>query len=296
MISFNHVEFIAQALDSVIGQLTSFEYEIVIGDDCSTDGTEQIIRSYQQRLPGKIKRISRNANVGMCRNFSETLQSSCGEYLALLEGDDYWTDPSKLQLQAEYLDLNRDCAICHHKVDHIAWPSGELLKEYPPIRYRREHHSPGELARFNYIQTCSVMFRRALMPSLDAEFEDLPLGDWPLFALVSEYGWVGYLDRTMAHYRIHSNNTWNNRPAPYKLKAMEGMAWYLRARVHGRSKDLWEDTLLALAFKDIVLAIRAAAVLKTFDKIVCFIKRSVEFRKPFWLLTRFWSYYRSHSV
>lgn len=292
MITYNHGAFIGQALDSVLGQQTRFAYEIVIGDDCSTDTTGPIIGAYQQKHPGTIKTISRKSNVGMGRNFRETLEACAGEYVAILEGDDYWTDPSKLQLQAEYLDANPGCALCHHKVEHVA--NDRALREYPPARYRREHLLPRELARFNYIQTCSVMFRRSWMPALDAEFQELKLGDWPLFVLVSEQGWVGYLDRTMASYRVHANNSWNNRPATYKLQAMESMAWYLRARV--KAKDLWEDTLLALAFKDILLALQSSAMGAALGKALQFIERSIEFRKPFWVFTRLWGYYRSYRA
>jgi glycosyltransferase involved in cell wall biosynthesis len=294
MITYNHAEFVTQALDSVLAQRTQFDYEIVIGDDCSTDGTNTIISGYQEEHPGKIKAISRKTNAGMGRNFREILESCTGEYLAILEGDDYWTDPCKLQLQAEYLDRNRGCALCHHKVNHIAWPGGNILKEYPPERFRREHLLPRELARFNYIQTCSVMLRRGLMPALDEEFQELKLGDWPLFVLLNERGWVGYLDRTMSHYRVHSNNGWNNRPASYKLKAMESMAWYLWARV--KTRDLWEDTILALAFKEILLALQAADLRTAIGKALRFIESSIEFKKPFWIFTRLWGYYRSYKA
>jgi glycosyltransferase involved in cell wall biosynthesis len=109
IITFNHAEFIAKALDSVLMQLTSFDYEIIVGDDCSTDGTREIIQTYQQRWPAKITTVFREKNVGMMRNFKETVEQCTGNYIALLEGDDYWTDLNKLQLQAEYLDGHPNC-------------------------------------------------------------------------------------------------------------------------------------------------------------------------------------------
>lgn len=295
-ICFNQAQFIGQALDSVLMQKTAFEYEIVIGDDCSTDGTREILADYQHRWPAKVKPILREKNVGMQRNGIDTIEKCCGEYLAFLEGDDYWTDPEKIQKQVDYLDAHRDCALVHHKVDHIAWPGGESLGEYPPPRYRVERPDPRLLAMFNFIQTCSVMLRRKWLPPFDQPFQELKLGDWPLCVLLSERGWVGYLDRTMAHYRVHASNNWNNRPSDYKIRAMEKMAWYLLERVDDSAKDAWRDTLLALAFKDLGLALAGLSAGQTLDKFKVFIKRSAEFKKPFWVLNRLWPYYRANYL
>lgn len=224
MITFNHAHFIAKALDSILMQRVSFEYEIVIGDDCSTDGTTEILKDYQRRWPDRVKPVFHATNVGMVRNAMETLANCRGEYVAFLEGDDYWTDPDKLQMQVDYLEEHDGCAICHHKVDHLAWPEGRIIREFPPLKYRAFQSDGESLAKFNYIQTCSVVFRRKLLPPLDAQFQELSLGDWPLFVLLSQRGWIGYVDRTMAHYRVHANNSWNSRPADYKIRAMEKMA------------------------------------------------------------------------
>jgi glycosyltransferase involved in cell wall biosynthesis len=296
IITFNHAEFIAKALDSVLMQSTSFDYEIIVGDDCSTDGTREIIQDYHRRWPAKIKPLLHPKNIGMMRNFTQTMEECTGDYVAILEGDDYWTDSNKLQLQAEYLDNHLDRALCHHRVDHVASPSGTKIREFPPPRYRADQANGRGLAMYNYIQTCSVMFRRKWLPPLDAQFEELKLGDWPIFTLLSERGGIGYIDRTMAHYRVHSSNSWNKRPADYKLRAMEQMAWYLHDRVETSSKDFWQDTILALAFKDLALAARSFSPVKFLSRLKLFISRSRQFRKPFWIFKRLWPYYRANYL
>lgn len=295
-ISFNQAEFVGKALDSVLMQKTSFEYEIIIGDDCSTDGTTEIIREYSRRWPEKIKPVFREKNIGMQKNGIQTLGRCRGEYLAFLEGDDYWTDPNKIQTQVNYLDSHPDCALVHHKVEHIAWPSAKAIGEYPPPRYRVERPDPRILAMFNFIQTCSMMTRRKWLPTFDDQFQELKLGDWPLCVLLSERGWLGYIDQTMAHYRVHANNSWNNRPAEYKIRAMEKMAYYLLERVRDNSKDVWKDTLLALAVKDLGLAITSLSPRAIVDRLMVFIDRSAKFRKPFWLFNRLWPYYRANYL
>src|SRR5437762_2102790 len=104
LITFNQAQFLSQALDSILMQRVSFEYEIVIGDDGSTDGSADLIKSYQRRWPEKIKPVLQEKNVGMMRNAVDTLENCHGEYVACLEGDDYWTDPDKVQCQVDYLD------------------------------------------------------------------------------------------------------------------------------------------------------------------------------------------------
>src|SRR3954463_15222753 len=103
MITYNHAAFIAQALDSVLAQHTDFDFEIVIGDDASSDGTRKIIEEYQARWPKIIKPVFHQPNVGMMKNFRQTLERCSGDYIAILEGDDYWTNQNKLTLQVDYL-------------------------------------------------------------------------------------------------------------------------------------------------------------------------------------------------
>ncbi|HSU53605.1 MAG TPA: glycosyltransferase [Candidatus Dormibacteraeota bacterium] len=295
-ITFNHAPFIRQALESILTQRVSFDYEIVVGDDCSTDGMRAILEEYQRRFPDRIKPIFRDKNVGMMRNVVETLNQCQGDYIACLEGDDYWTDPDKLQLQVDFMDQNPGCALCHHRVAHIASPGETVIREFPASRFRAPRSEPHWLAILNYIQTCSVVFRRKWMPSFDEEFLSLKLGDWPLFALLSERGSIEYLDRTMAHYRVHAGNSWNNRAADYKLRAMEGMAQYLLPRVSDETKPLWRDMLVALALKDLFLAIRTLSPPKISDRLNFFFAQSARLGKPFWLFTRLWPYYKAHYL
>jgi glycosyltransferase involved in cell wall biosynthesis len=102
MITYNHEKFIAQAIDSILMQQTDFEYEIVVGDDFSKDRTRAILDNYKKKHPSKIKLLFPDRNLGMHRNFIQTLNSCQGQYVALLEGDDYWTSPYKLQKQVDF--------------------------------------------------------------------------------------------------------------------------------------------------------------------------------------------------
>jgi glycosyltransferase involved in cell wall biosynthesis len=112
MMTYNHERFIAQAIESVLEQKTSFDLELVIGEDCSTDGTRKIVAEYARKYPEKIKAMFRETNLGMTANGIQTLRECRGRYIALLEGDDYWTDPLKLQKQVDFLDVHPTCTAC----------------------------------------------------------------------------------------------------------------------------------------------------------------------------------------
>lgn len=110
ILAYNHENYIRQALESVVGQRTNFRFEAVVGEDCSTDGTREIVREYARKYPDIIKPLFRKKNLGACRNVVSTLRRCRGEYVAFLECDDYWLDMEKLQKQADYLDAHPECS------------------------------------------------------------------------------------------------------------------------------------------------------------------------------------------
>ena len=116
MITYNHADFIDQALESVLQQQVDFSFGIVIGDDASTDDTLEIIKRYQSKYPDKIEILQSTKNLGGRINFIRTLQACRGKYIALLEGDDYWNDPLKMQKQVDFLESHPQCALCFTNV------------------------------------------------------------------------------------------------------------------------------------------------------------------------------------
>ncbi len=113
MITYNHEKFIVQAIESAVMQKTSFDFELVIGDDISSDKTFEICKEYQQKYPHIIKLLHYEKNVGVSNNLVNVYNACKGKYVAILEGDDYWTDEYKLQKQADYLDANKNCSLVY---------------------------------------------------------------------------------------------------------------------------------------------------------------------------------------
>jgi len=209
MTTYNQEHFIDQAIQSVLSQETDFPVELVIGEDYSTDRTRPIVKQYARRYPRQIRLLLRAKNLGPQHNLAETLRACGGRYIALLEGDDYWTSAQKLQKQVAFLESHPQCAECFHAVTFF-FEDGRCAPfvERPPDGVKTVS-TLEDLLRINYMTYCSVMFRRRLLDRFPDWYYTQIAVDWLLFILIAENGWIGYLDETMAAYRMHSRGVWS---------------------------------------------------------------------------------------
>jgi glycosyltransferase involved in cell wall biosynthesis len=162
MITYNHEKYIAQALDSVLMQKTSCCYEIVIGEDCSTDDTRAILKTYESNYPHIIKPVYYKENVGAFRNAYEfTLPLCKGKYIACLEGDDYWIDPYKLQKQVDFLEANSDYGMVHTGVNVVDNENQLILISNSPKPSGEVFYDL--ILKSAFIVTCSVCVRRDIV-------------------------------------------------------------------------------------------------------------------------------------
>lgn len=213
--TYNQERYIATAIESVLAQQTDFPFEVVLADDRSTDGTGDICREYQRRYPGIVRLVHREKNLGAVPNYLETFKACVGEYVAFLEGDDYWTDPNKLQKQVAFLDANPEYAICCHNViavDDQGVSRGGLLRNVS------ETTTVKDLCRGDYISTPSCMVRNHLLDELPSWIYALPGCDWALDLLHAEKGKIQFFPETMAAYRIHTEGIWSGKCSKDKLR------------------------------------------------------------------------------
>lgn len=217
IITYNHENFIIQALDSVLMQQTNFVYEIVIGEDCSTDSTCYILQDYRQRYPDIIKLLINKKNLGMTQNFEQTLLHCQGQYVALLEGDDYWSSKHKLQKQVDFLDNHPECVICFHNTQVIYQDKDRSSHNYPASE-QKQISDLTDLLKNNFLATPSVMFRRGLFDYLPSWFHNLKMGDWTLHILNAQFGKIGYINQVMATYRVHSMGVWSSTSYTLQLR------------------------------------------------------------------------------
>lgn len=208
MVTYNHERFIAQAVESVLRQEVDFDYEVVIGEDCSTDRTREIVLELQTEHPDKICVLLADKNMGGAANTIRTLRACCGEYIALLEGDDYWISSEKLRRQVEYMDANPGCAFCFHNGYEIT-EGDNATKTLFHRGVMKERYSIDDLLDGNFIRTCSVLFRAGLFTEFPKWHLKATCGDWPMHIMNARHGWIGYLPEVMSVYRRHRGGVWS---------------------------------------------------------------------------------------
>lgn len=210
VITYNHERFIGRAIDGILAQELTGGLEILIGEDCSTDKTRSVIRDRAARRAEIFKIREYDTNVGARRNFLDGLAEARGEYVALLDGDDYWTSSSKLDRQVHMLETDPSLALCFHAVrrtfDHNDRPDD---LHYPAGR--RARYTLNDLASFMTIPVSSAVVRRSAVSSIPEWFARAPVGDRALWAVCATHGDIGYLDEMHGVYRVHERSVSNLR-------------------------------------------------------------------------------------
>jgi glycosyltransferase involved in cell wall biosynthesis len=218
LVTYNHAPYIVQALDSVLAQVTDFPWEIIISEDCSTDGTRTIVERYAEGHPDRIRLLLSERNRNDNEVIARGLRAAVGEFIAYLDGDDWWTVPHKLATQVRFLEQNPGCVMCYHSVLRIHEDGSRPPHPSLPPGPRPPMTLEDVLARY-YINSCSVAFRRAAVPELPAWYYSADLADWALAVLLSTRGTVGYVDEVMAAYRIHVRGVWSGLTPRQRIEA-----------------------------------------------------------------------------
>ena len=202
-ITYNQDKYVSQAIDSFLMQKTDFDFEILIHDDASTDETVEIIKRYEKENPKLIKVYLEKENQHSKANLEfldRMFRDAKGKYIALCEGDDYWTDPLKLQKQFNFMEKNPSYGLCFHPV-RVFFESGEEEDTIFPDNSMGNKFTVKSVIERNPIQTNSVFYRKQ-------KYDDLKSGVIPndlyLHLYHASYGKIGYIEEVMADYRRHS--------------------------------------------------------------------------------------------
>lgn len=213
-ITYNQEGYIKDALDGFLKQKTSFPYEVLIHDDASTDRTGQIIREYAERYPDIIKPILQTENQyskGLT-NISGTFNfpRAAGRYVAMCEGDDYWVDEEKLQMQVDYMEAHPDCSLCFHSAEVQVLERAVTERQMRPF-IRNRVVAPEEIIdkRSGY-PTASLLFRTEMVKDLPDFYVQAPIADIPLQLLAAARGYGYYIDRPMCVYRLGGAASWTS--------------------------------------------------------------------------------------
>ena len=209
--SYNHEDFIAEALDSLLMQKTDFAFEILVHDDASTDRSAEIIRSYERQYPDIIKPIYQTENQHSKGVLVELFNQdrARGKYMAICEGDDYWTDPEKLQKQVDYMEAHPECSMCVHTAERVSAVTKKTVSAIRPSRKDRIFsveeviEGGGDLFATN-----SILYSREKMPEMPEFYLNASIGDYPLAIYGALCGTLYYMDQNMSAYRVDVKNSW----------------------------------------------------------------------------------------
>ena len=228
MTTYNHEHYIAEAIESVITQRVNFALEIVIGEDCSTDNTLTICRDYQSRYPEIIRIVTSENNIGMHANYRRTIEACSGKYIAMLDGDDYFTDHDKLQMQVDALE-STEAAMCYTRSERRSDSDSAI---YPP---QAELHTIfDKMLILNTAENCTTLALRSKILDYYAEVEPEKRGwktdDLPMWLWFSATQKIVAIDRVTAVHRVlttsvsHSNQWQKQLDFCYSLDSI--MLWF----------------------------------------------------------------------
>ncbi len=216
VLTYDHEKYIDQALLGALRQKARFDFEIVIADDCSRDQTPQKVQALARAHPDRIRVLPRSRNLGIVGNFMDAYAACNGEYVAILEGDDVWHDPRKLQRLVNVLDRRRKLTFVFHNV-RLLFEDGREQEGCCPASLKPLYHLRDFVAN-NYVPNCSaVLFRHRLIPHFPEWFARLSYYDWPLHILHLQHGPAAYLSQTLSTYRIHGGGAWHGASHGYRL-------------------------------------------------------------------------------
>jgi glycosyltransferase involved in cell wall biosynthesis len=202
MITYNHERFIRQAIESVFMQECEFPIELVIGEDCSSDGTRAVIELTCRHAPIPVRLLTDEHNVGMHENFRRTLRGCQGEFVGLLEGDDFWTDANKLSTQTLRLSTNGTYSCAYHMAQSVNGDGFGLGKPPWPALAAAATELSSLIGRIE-IPTASLVFRRSLLKDLPEWVNELPWCDWAIYLLLFSKGPACFVSTPMSAYRVH---------------------------------------------------------------------------------------------
>ncbi len=231
--TYNHERYIETAIRSALEQQTTFPVEILVADDVSKDNTREIIRRLDREFPGRLTLLMRETNLGLSANLQDCRARARGKYLAVLEGDDIWIDPLKLQKQHDALESHPDWTMCYasSRVFHDDHAKPPHIKPNPPPTRTLVVE---DFLRENQVQTMSVaMYRQGIVKQTPPWHAKLRIGDWALHILHADAGPIGFIPDVVTGYRVHAGGLWSGLDSFRQWEEMLRLFEYLAQHFQG---------------------------------------------------------------
>lgn len=225
LITYNHSSFIRETLETVLSQETNFKFNILIADDCSTDNTIEIIKEMEKETDIPFVYLENDHNLGIMKNYHRAFKSCDAEFVAVMEGDDLWTDKLRLQKHVDFLKEHAECSMSFNRYVVKNFEEGTAVMQ-PRFSAEEEMHyykyiSGHDLAYNNLIGNFSTcVYRNSALKALPEEMFLIKCYDWLTNIMVSRIGYIGCLMQPMSIYRIHSKGVWSGQDPEEKIRSM----------------------------------------------------------------------------
>lgn len=203
--SYNQKEYLRMAIDSILSQITNFEFEIIVSDDASSDGTVNLLLEYQEAYPDKVRLLLSEINIGGPENLKRVIEASKAKYVTCLDGDDFYTDEYKLQKQVDFLEAHSEYAACFHNTWY-ADERGRLCGLFNRPDFHVVHDAREFIRERWFVPIHSAVIRREYI-EFPEWYNTVMNDDYVVHLLVVRHGAYYYLPDVMVAYRHHGNNT-----------------------------------------------------------------------------------------
>ena len=218
LVTYNQEKYIRESLDSILMQDLPDSCEIVIADDHSTDNTPDIIKKVLDNAKVEYRMLQSHANIGINKNYQRGFKACSGKFVAVMEGDDYWTDPFRIKKHIQFLEVHRECVLSFNRIivfnqnnNHFFIPDWTSCNDF-------EYITSNQLASGSFIGNMSAcVYRNSALKKLKDNFYDLGImADWGMGVALGRFGLIAKLKEGMSVHRVHNQGYWNNRSANEK--------------------------------------------------------------------------------
>ncbi len=289
---YNHEKFITQALEGILAQECNFRYEVIIGEDCSTDGSRKIVEKFAARYPEIIKPILQQQNVGARINCAQSLAACTGKYIAMCEGDDYWMVSNKLQMQVDFLEANPDYSLCFTDAIVVDENGSEI-----PTLFRTDDETVFGMkdildADIVFIPTASMVFPNILPNPLPKFMAEAMSGDIAMHFFFADKGKIKKLNTKTSAYRVHSGGiTKSAYQLEHAFNAQFGLYEAAHQYFNDKHATLFRPQLFKMSKTRLIYGTKSLMGMKRQKQILKYIRKyfkyadSINLKEVFYYLT-----------
>lgn len=245
LITYNQEQYIAQAVESVLMQRVDDDVQmrVIVADDCSKDNTLEIIKSYEEKSSFPFVYLSNENNLGISKNYQRSFAACDGDYIAILEGDDWWSNPNHIEQHIRFLEAHKECSMSMNAITLFTQETQESKPPYwgygDDVLYVDTKRQISEGNQLGNLSAC--VLRNSCVQQLPLTLYDLYIADWMLGVMLSQKGPIGLLKDSSSVYRINSKSQWASLTKKNQIKQLLNLSKQYDAFQNGKYHQYWKQ-------------------------------------------------------